>query len=323
MNTPLISIIIPVYGVEKYIEKCLRSCFDNTIAKSCEFLIIDDCSPDKSITIAKQLIEKYKDLDIQIIQHKENRGLAAARNTGLLNAKGEYIINVDSDDWVEPNYLELLYNESKSSDSDVICCNLIKEFNDHSQKEKMYVPENPEIALSYLLTGKVLGYTPLRLIKKELFTKNNFSWIEGLNMCEDLLIMVKVFTYAKKISFIDEYLYHYNCNNNNSLSAGLNDNKISQLINVSYEIEKCIKEHNQYEKYYKELLTQKTRFKIWITKCAIEKKTDYFKLYENEKLYKDKYSSLLIRLYLLCCNLHFFKCARLMIYTKSFFEKSK
>ena len=323
MNTPLISIIIPVYGVEKYIEKCLRSCFDNTIAKSCEFLIIDDCSPDKSITIAKQLIEKYKDLDIQIIQHKKNRGLAAARNTGLLNAKGEYIINVDSDDWVEPNYLELLYNESKSSDSDVICCNLIKEFNDYSQKEKMYVPDNPEIALSYLLTGKVLGYTPLRLIKKELFTKNNFSWIEGLNMCEDLLIMVKVFNFANKISFLDEYLYHYNCANNNSLSSSLNENKISQLIKVSYEIEKFIIEQNKYEKYHKELMTQKSRFKIWITKCAMEKKTEYFMLYENERLYKDKYSSLLIRFFLLCCNLHLFKCARFIICIRLFLEKRK
>lgn len=323
MKTPLISVIIPVYGVENYIEKCLRSCFNNTIAKNCEYLIIDDCSPDNSIKIAKGVIEEYKDLNIKIIAHNINKGLAGARNTGLINSKGEYIINVDSDDWVEPNYLELLYDESKRTNADVICCNLIREYKNKCQKEKMYVSENPEIALSDLLTAKVIGYTSIRLIKRDLFTKNNFSWIEGLNMCEDLLIMVKVFNFANKISFLDEYLYHYNCANNNSLSSSLNENKISQLIKVSYEIEKFIIEQNKYEKYHKELMTQKSRFKIWITKCAMEKKTEYFMLYENERLYKDKYSSLLIRFFLLCCNLHLFKCARLIICIRLFLEKRK
>ena len=321
MKEPFISVVIPVYGVEKYIEKCLESCFSNTIVEQCEFLIINDCSPDNSIELAEKTIKKFPNITVKIISHEKNKGLAAARNTGLKNATGKYIINVDSDDWVEKDYLEKLYNEAEKSEADVVCCNLIREYTDISLKEKMPVPENPEVALSYLMQGKVLGYTTLRLVRRSLFIENNFSWIEGLNMCEDLLIMTKIFHFAKKISYIDAYLYHYNCVNINSLSASLNENKVKQLISVSSEIENFLINENVCKKYEKELLTQKSRFKIWINKCAVEKKQEYLELYETEKLYRDKFSSLFIRFFMLCCNLHLFLLAKFMIRIKLYLEK--
>lgn len=321
MKEPFISVVIPVYGVEKYIEKCLESCFSNTIVEQCEFLIINDCSPDNSIELAEKTIKKFPNITVKIISHEKNKGLAAARNTGLKNATGKYIINVDSDDWVEPYYLEKLYTEAECTGADIVCCNLIREYVDSSIKEKIPVPNIPEVALSYLLQGKVPGYTVLRLIRRALFIENNLSWIDGLNMCEDLLIMTKVFYFAKKIAYIDDHLYHYNCANMNSLSAMLNENKVKQLISVSYEIENFLKNEKVYEKYENELLTQKSRFKIWINKCSTEKKQEYLELYENDKLYRDKFSSIFIRFFMLCCNFHFFRVAKLIIKIKLYLEK--
>ena len=103
---PLISVLIPVYGVEKYIEKCLKSVFENTIAEKCEFILVNDCTKDSSIQIAKTMISSFPNLDVKIIEHDMNCGIGATRNTALKNATGNYIIYVDSDDLVEKEHVD-------------------------------------------------------------------------------------------------------------------------------------------------------------------------------------------------------------------------
>ena len=112
-KNPLVSVIVPIYGVEPYIEKCARSLFEQSL-ENMEFIFVNDCTPDKSVEILRQVIEDYprRYLQIQIIEHEENRGLAMARNSGLLIAKGEYIIHCDSDDWVELDMYEEMYEKA-------------------------------------------------------------------------------------------------------------------------------------------------------------------------------------------------------------------
>ena len=120
-----ISILVPVYKVEKYLERCLDSILAQTFT-DWECILIDDGSPDNSGKICDEYAKK--DERFVVLHHESNKGSAAARNTAFNKASADYFICVDSDDWVEPNYLEELYNKAINTNADVIGCNLVKEF---------------------------------------------------------------------------------------------------------------------------------------------------------------------------------------------------
>ena len=98
-----VSVCSPVYGVEKYIERCARSLFDQTMKNDIEFIFVDDCTPDRSIEVLEAILSEYPERrsQVKIVRHSHNKGLTGARNTALKEASGEYIIHCDSDDWVD------------------------------------------------------------------------------------------------------------------------------------------------------------------------------------------------------------------------------
>ena len=120
---PLISVVIPVYNAEKFIEKCVRSLFEQTFDQV-EYIFVDDCSTDNSIAILQSLIDKCQNRadNVIIINNKVNQGVAVARNIGLSNAKGKYIIFCDSDDWIDPQMLQKMYSIALGTDADVVMC---------------------------------------------------------------------------------------------------------------------------------------------------------------------------------------------------------
>ena len=119
-----LSVIVPIYGVEQYIEKCARSLFDQTLS-DIEYIFVDDSSPDNSIKILESIIEEYPERkgNTKIIRHNNNKGLPTARKSGVKIAKGEYIIHCDSDDWVDLNLYEQMYETAKQNESDLVICN--------------------------------------------------------------------------------------------------------------------------------------------------------------------------------------------------------
>ena len=121
MNWPKISIIIPVYNVEPYISECLQSVMRQTYQGSMESLVVDDCSTDKSIEIAEKLIAEYDGpIEFRMLHHKHNRGLSAARNTGVENANGDYVLFLDSDDHITDDCLDVLTGPLKEKDYDMV-----------------------------------------------------------------------------------------------------------------------------------------------------------------------------------------------------------
>ncbi len=310
-SIPKISVLIPVYNVEKYIRRCLESLLKNTIIDDCEIIIVDDCSPDNSVKVIEEVLNEFSNMKkiVTLRSHYCNRGLAAARNTALLQAHGKYVICVDSDDWVEPNYLEKLYNGAVRNDADVVICDLIIERENSSQIVKE-VPQKQDYVKG-LLSGSLHGWLPEKLIRRSLFMKHKISWIEGLNMCEDLLLMSKIFYVAKKIVHVPEPLYHYDCTNQNSLTYDLNENKVWQLKQVIKEIEKFLP-----DEYCEILKVQKAKTKIWILKGQKHPLKKDYELYNSEKLSECKLNPLSSRVFFWLCEHKIFFLAKLIILVK-------
>ena len=120
---PKVSVIIPVYAVEKYIERCARSMFEQTL-DDIEYLFVDDCTPDRSIEIFRQVLEKSPHRKSQVTIHRmeQNSGQAVVRKWGMQNATGEYIIHCDSDNWVEVDMYRSMYEKAIEEDADVVIC---------------------------------------------------------------------------------------------------------------------------------------------------------------------------------------------------------
>jgi len=290
-----VSVIVPVFNASNYIERCIYSLFDNTIADECEFIIVDDCSTDSSVLLIERIISERKDKNIKLIKHHYNKGAAAARNTALNIAKGEYVIFVDSDDWVEKNYLELLYDNAMQNDSDITMCGLYKESETDSKIISFEIKENSDY-VNDLLTEALPGWLWIKLFRLEFLKRNNIHFIDNINICEDLIFCLKAFSATKNISYVDKSLYHYNIMNQNSLTSTMTTDKVQQLISAVEIIEKLLD-----GKYQSSLLNLKSRIKIWILK-KIDDITPYITLYNECKLSHCANSSLLNRLFFLLCE---------------------
>lgn len=224
-----VSVGIPVYGVEKYIERCARSLFEQTY-ENIEYIFVNDCTPDNSIEILKKVLDDYplRRESVCIIQHKQNKGLAGARNTFIDNAIGEFVVHVDSDDWVDQTLIEQLVAKQSENDADIVSVNHIKVYKNYN----LALNEVPFIDVKTyrenVLLRKSSGHIWGRLIRKTLYLNNNISCEEGINMGEDFQVYTKLLFYAKKVSFITSYLYKYDCLNEGSYTNVYSKEKLRQ-----------------------------------------------------------------------------------------------
>ena len=212
-NHPLVSILVPVYKVEKYIERCARSLFEQTY-DNIEYLFVDDCSPDNTIDILEEVVKDYpyRSSHIRIIHHDINRGLAAARNTAVSNCLTEWIMHVDSDDWLEPNTIELMINKQKETDADIVSAKVLRHtrtgdielvVSDEEEKER-FVLSTLGYDLHHILCG--------RLIRRSLYDVGEICAEEGTNLGEDWQVMPKLAWNAQSFAFLNAVTYYYNCN---------------------------------------------------------------------------------------------------------------
>ena len=171
-----VSVIIPVYGVQNFIERCASSLFNQTM-KEVEYIFVNDATPDKSIEILKKVILQYPERKVIVIDHSENKGLPAARNTGLKLATGKYIFHCDSDDYVEPDMLEQLYDRAVEKDADIVWCDWFLSFN--KNERYMHQPEYDTSfeALKAMLSGVMKYNVWNKLVKRSLYVDNNIALI--------------------------------------------------------------------------------------------------------------------------------------------------
>lgn len=205
-----VSVIIPIYGVEKYIEKCARSVFEQTYS-DLEIIFVDDCTPDNSISILKQVLDKYPQMKdkTQILSYPQNRGLAGARKFGLEAAHGDYVLQIDSDDYIAHNMVEVMTDKATEENADIVIC----DFNMIQNGKESHLHINPSLdhieCMKQVLTGEVHGSVANKLIRRSLYMDNNIAPIQGLNMREDLSVMYRLLYFAKKLAYVPQPFYNY------------------------------------------------------------------------------------------------------------------
>lgn len=231
-NMPKVSIIVPVYGVEKYIERCARSLFEQTL-DDIEYLFIDDCTPDKSVEILKRVLEEYPHRKSQVVIHRmeQNSGQAKVREWGMRNARGEYVIHCDSDDWVDVHMYEKMYNKAIEEDADVVVCDyvvtndtsIIKTINAcHAKSAKQ------------LIENCLFQRDPWSLWNK-LFNRKvyyNIEYPQGA-MGEDMATTIQLLWNCKTLSYINKPYYQYFYNSESITKVCTRDSCISKFNQLS------------------------------------------------------------------------------------------
>lgn len=204
-----VSVIVPIYKVEAFIKRCATSLLEQTL-QDVEYIFVDDCSPDNSIAKLKETIALYPHRIpyIKIVSHQQNKGLPAARNTGLALATGEYVFHCDSDDWVEKNMLEMLYAKAVGKDADMVWCDWFLSF----ERKERYMKQPNCINAIEVLKGMLVGTMKYnvwnKLIKRSLYINNGIKFPAGYGMGEDMT-MIRLAACAKRVTYVPKAFYHY------------------------------------------------------------------------------------------------------------------
>lgn len=229
-----ISIIIPVYNVENYLYRCLDSIYKQEFCMNYEVIAVDDGSTDNSLILLKKYAKSKENL--KVIEHEKNKSLSQARTSGMLVAKGDYIMHVDSDDWILPGTLNGLYNKMLSTDADVITFNYVREnSNGKSYQVKRILEEFTEtnkLKIQKYFDGAVWN----KIVKRE-FVKDLVYMQKSINIAEDLFYASEILLRANKFIFITEPYYVY-FENLNSLTKTIT---LSEQIQTQMSITKDLK----------------------------------------------------------------------------------
>lgn len=214
--SPKVSIIVPFFNVAEFVEQCARSLFEQTL-QDIEIIFVNDCTPDNSEELILNTLEQYphRKSQVKILRHSQNKGLPQARKTGCLAAQGEYVLNVDSDDFVEPTMAESMYDKVSREDADIAICDY---YFHENHEDRVGVDEYHDIGpnginrINAMLSRKECSVIWCRMFRRSLFLHPDFVWAEH-NMYEDVLMVSELYILASKLVYVPECLYHYRFNN--------------------------------------------------------------------------------------------------------------
>lgn len=235
---PKVSVVVPVYNVEKYIEKCLNS-LNNQTLQDIEFIIVNDGSTDGS----EQIIKKFLENDSNKFKYvtKENGGLSDARNFGLQYATGDYIAFLDSDDYVDSTIYEKMYNKAQEEQCDFVECDFIWKYDNKEVKDcgEVYNDKHEMIQ-----KARVVAWN--KLIKRDLLLKANATFPKGLRY-EDIEFFFELIPYINKVGFVKEFLIYYV--QRNSSIANTQDKRNSEIFEIMNNVINYYKSNGLYEEY--------------------------------------------------------------------------
>ncbi len=248
---PKVSVIVPIYGVEKYIERCARSLFEQTL-DDIEYIFIDDCTKDASIKVLKSVLQEYpkRMLQTKIVTMPTNCGLAAVRRHGIQLASGDYIIHCDSDDWVDVNMYKSMYEKAIASNSDIVICDFFSTDGIHHNPIKACYETSYDKAILKMLQGKGYWSTCNKLISSKLYEK--IEYYPKANTGEDMVLIIQLMYYSCKISYIPCPFYYYMINESSIIRSKSKEsiiNRFTQAVDNTYILEQFIYNHLKGYKY--------------------------------------------------------------------------
>lgn len=237
-NYPKVSILVPIYGTEKYIARCAESLFQQSY-NNIEFIFVNDCTKDDSMVILEKIIDKYfaKRSSIKIINHERNKGLAGARITALANASGEYVMHVDSDDFLPSDSVQTLVEIARKNNYDIISGSF-QFYSDGRFLTKQEPFEGTRNSYIKCLISR-LGIVPNNiwghLIKRDLYLKNNINPIEKVDYSEDYSVLPKLIYFGHRAT-TNKIVYFYNIDNQESYIHNFSEKSMSSVIKARTEI---------------------------------------------------------------------------------------
>lgn len=267
-----VSVCVPIYGVEQYVEKCVRSLMEQTMKDGIEFIFVNDCTKDKSIEILKKVVSEYPERSnqVKIVNHETNKGLSAARNTGVKSASGDYILFVDSDDELTENAIELLTEPLSDKLYDVVVgnYNLIGNgtYNKLLIDHDLSISDSHEI-FNCFLKKEIYEMAWNKLIRKDFFIKNNLWFIDGL-LHEDNIWSFYVFYYCRHLFIITKSTYRYRVRTS-SIMGNISRTNTEHLIKIFNNEIRFIK-RNELQATYPPLMGYMVSRKLSILYQAVE-----------------------------------------------------
>ncbi len=238
---PKVSVIVPVYNVEKYITRCLTSLVNQTI-DDLEIILVNDGSKDNSEQIIRQFKKDYKNI---IYVKKENGGLSSARNFGLIYATGEYVAFLDSDDYVDRTLYQKMYEKAKATNSDYVECDFIWKYPDH---EKIDVGFRYKDKKEMFEKARVVAWN--KLIKREIIINKKIEFPVGLYY-EDIEFFYKLLPYINSFAFVEEPLIYYVQRDNSIVNK--QDSRTKQIFKVLDNVIDYYKKIGLYSEYEKQI----------------------------------------------------------------------
>lgn len=290
---PKVSVIVPVYNVEKYLARCVESIQAQT-EKDIQIILVNDGSTDNSLEICK----KYQAVDgrIEVID-KPNEGVSSARNKGIEIARGEYIGFIDPDDWIEKDMYENMYNAAKSCNADVCMCDYVLEVNSEVTPVKLATNDrllNRDQILNFLIPNMIaskdlnskgheetiMGSVCRLLIKKEIIDRYNLRFELGVPLAEDLIFCIELLINCDLVCYEENAYYHYILKSNTAVTSYRKDMyKLQERVQL--KLEEILREAKLYE-YYKQRLD--VRYINYVVFNGISNETRP----ENKKDFREK-----------------------------------
>ncbi len=278
MSNVIVSVIIPVFNSEELLKQCLDSVLNQTL-KDFEIICVDDGSTDNSL----EILRKYEENDERIIVlYQENAGAGVARNKGIEIAKGEYIAFIDSDDWIESDALEKLYNNIKHNDSDMVLFNSVEHKPNNEFRERIYLPKDSSIDYNnftfdykyrknFVMNGMMVIWS--KFYKTSFIRDNNIKFYSH-EIFNDVQFHIQSMLFAKKISYLPEILYHYRRMGQSSLQTSRAVTRRGFILfDIFDEIEEWLKEKG----FFEEFETNFYRFMLNESQGRLDRTDDSYK----------------------------------------------
>lgn len=283
----MISVVMPVYNAELYLDRAISSMLQQTF-DDFELILVDDGSQDNSLSICNVYAERDKRIKVF---HKENQGVSAARLKGFAEMKGDYFTSYDPDDWMEPCYLEELLKCAKAGDADIVYCDYDMVYSDKTVNVVYPLPDLDKVTyLKAQMVGGMWGVYWNKLIRTSLMRDHQIKPIVGLTIWDDFIVVNSCALYAKKISYCDKILYHYNQQNTNSVTKVENEKKYLDVIGIVTAFEKEIIKSGLVQPLKDSLFELKLIAKEYLLKSPFRNYEKWRKIFSDSNVYAIRYA---------------------------------